>query len=158
MTKEVFYKKVGRKYVPVSEYDSNLHSAFPKGKHLIVSVEPGITSYHYNIDPSFAPLLAAAKYGEQALSGFIVRETSLRIRGDAKLTDEQRKAWEHLVDVFGENARQLEWPSARGAAEEVMKSLAEETECMLKLPAVKHAYDQFMMVYKLTKEQNESSS
>ena len=97
--KEVYYKKVGRRYVPVSEYDSNLHSAFPKGKHLIVSVDPGITSYHYKIDPAFAPVLAAAKYGETALSNAIVKATDLRRQqngGDKKLTDEQRKAWERV--------------------------------------------------------------
>lgn len=159
--KEVYYKKVGRRYVPVSEYDSNLHTAFPKGKHMIISVEPGITSYHYNIDPALAPVLAAAKYGENALSNAIVKATDLRmqIKGDRKLTEEQRKAWEHLVEVFGEDARQLEWPSARGAAEKVIEALAEETEKMLQVPSVKLAYEHFMMVYKLTKEeQNDINS
>ena len=159
--KEVYYKKVGRRYVPVSEYDSNLHSAFPKGKHLIVSVDPGITSYHYNIDPAFAPVLAAAKYGEDTLSRNIVKATELRRqqREGRELTDEQRQAWQNLVKVFGEEARQLEWPSARGAAEEVMQKLAEEAEKMLKVPAVKLAYEQFMLVYKLTKdEQNDIKS
>lgn len=155
--KEVYYKKVGRRYIPISEYDGNLHYAITKGKHLIVSMDPGITSYHYNIDPAFAPVLAAAKYGEQALSNAIVRATDLRMstRGDRKLTDEQHKAWQHLVEVFGDEARQLEWPSARGAAEEVIKVLAEEADKMLKLPAVKLAYEQFMMVYKLTKDEND---
>lgn len=157
--KEVYYKKVGRKYVPVSEYDSNLHVAMGKGNHMILSVEPGLTSYHYNIDPAFAPVLAAAKYGEDTLSKSIMRATDLRIREKVQLTDEQRLAWEHLVDVFGEGAKQLEWPSARGAAEEVMNKLAEETEKMLKVPAVKLAYEHFMLVYKLTKdEQNELES
>lgn len=159
--KQVFYQKVGDKYLPVSEYDSYLHSALPKGKHLIVSVDPGMTSYHYNIDPAFAPLLAAAKYSESALSNAIVKATELRRKESAnrKLTDEQRKAWEHLVEVFGEDARQLEWPSARGAAEEVVNVLAHEAEKMLTVPAVKLAYEHFMMVYKLTKdEQNELES
>lgn len=153
MTKEVYYKKVGRKYVPVSEYDSNLHVAMGKGKHLIVSVDPGMTSYHYNIDPAFAPLLAAAKYGEDTLSKSIMAATELRRQQrDKKITEEQRKAWEHLVEVFGDDAKQLEWPSARGAAEEVMKKLAEEAEKMLEVPSVKLAFEQFMMVYKLTKD------
>ena len=30
--KTIFYKKVGRKYVPVSEYDQTLMDALPKGK------------------------------------------------------------------------------------------------------------------------------
>lgn len=161
MTKEVYYKKEGRKYVPVSEYDSNLHVAMGRGKHLIVSVDPGMTSYHYNIDPAFAPVFAAAKYGEDTLSKSIMKATELRRREreGQKLTDEQRKAWEHLVEVFGDDAKQLEWPSARGAAEEVMQKLAEEADKMLKVPSVKLAYEQFMMVYKLTKDdENESES
>ncbi len=155
MTKEVYYKKVGRKYVPVSEYDSNLHVAMGKGKHLILSVDPGMTSYHYNIDPAFAPVLAAAKYGEDTLSKSIMKATELRRRAKEgeKITDEQRKAWEHLVEVFGDDAKQLEWPSARGAAEEVMQKLAEEADKMLEIPAVRLAYEQFMLVYKLTKDE-----
>jgi hypothetical protein len=158
VTKEVYYKKVGRKYIPVSEYDSNLHAAFPKGKHLIISVEPGITSYHYNIDAALAPVLAAAKYGEDTLSKSIMRATEIRRRAkETQITDEQRKAWEHLVEVFGDDAKQLEWPSARGAAEEVMQKLAEEAEKMLQVPSVKLAYEQFMMVYKLTKEEQDDT-
>lgn len=161
--KEVFYKKVGRKYVPVSEYDSNLHNAFPKGTHMILHVDPGMTSYHYNIDPALAPVLAAAKYGEEALSKAIVKATDLRRQErhgkENRITEEQRLAWEHLVEVFGEDAKMLEWPSARGAAEEVIKKLSEETEKMLEVPAVKLAYEQFMLMYKLTKdEQNELKS
>jgi hypothetical protein len=159
VTKEVYYKKVGRKYVAVSEYDSNLHVAMGKGKHLIVSVDPGMTSYHYNIDPAFAPVLAAAKYGEDTLSKSIMKASELRRREreGQKLTDEQRQAWEQLVEVFGDEAKQLEWPSARGAAEEVMQKLAEEADKMLKVPSVKLAYEQFMMVYKLTKDEQDDT-
>jgi hypothetical protein len=161
VTKEVYYKKVGRKYVAVSEYDSDLCSAFPRGKHLIISMDPGITSYHYNIDPAFAPVLAAAKYGEDTLSKSIMKASEIRRREreGRKLTEEQRKAWEHLVDVFGDEAKQLEWPSARGAAEEVMQKLAEEADKMLKIPAVRNAFEQFMLVYKLTKDdENDTES
>ena len=157
--KEVYYKKVGRKYVPVSEYDSNLHSAFPKGTHMILNVDPGSTSYHYKIDPALAPVLAAAKYAETALSNAIVKATDLRRQtrntDSRELTPEQHQAWEHLVEVFGDDAKMLEWPSARGAAEEVITKLAEETEKMLQVPAVKLAYEQFMLVYKLTKDEHD---
>ena len=161
--KEIYYKKVGRKYVPVSEYDGNLLSAFPKGTHMIINVDPGVTSYHYNIDPALAPVLAAAKYAETTLSNYIVKATDLRRQtrkeDSRELTLEQKQAWEHLVEVFGEEAKMLEWPSARGAAEEVINKLTEETEKMLKVPAVRKAYEQFMFVYKLTKdEQNELKS
>ena len=157
--KEVYYKKVGRKYVPVSEYDSQLLSAMPRGTHMILHVEPGMTSYYYNVEPALAPVLAAAKYAEGALSNYIVKATDLRRQtrktDSRELTLEQKQAWEHLVEVFGEEANMLEWPSARGAAEEVINKLTEETEKMLKVPAVRKAYEQFMFVYKLTKDEQD---
>jgi len=35
--KKIYYEKVGRKYIPVSEYDSNLLDGFTKGNHLVMS-------------------------------------------------------------------------------------------------------------------------
>ena len=40
MVKKVYYEKIGRRYRPVAEYDSDLLDSFPKGSHLIC-VYPG---------------------------------------------------------------------------------------------------------------------
>lgn len=159
--KEVYYKKVGRKYVPVSEYDHDLSYALPKGAHLIMCY-PGGSSTKYNVDPMYAPLIAAGRVAEDALSSALVKAGELRLgykSRERKLTDEQREAWNHLVEVFGDDAKQLEWPSAREVAEAGIKALEDEALKMLGVPAVKLAYEQFMLVYKLTKdEQNEFNS
>lgn len=155
MTKKVFYEKVGRKYVPVSEYDSDLTYALPKGTHLVM-VYPGGTSTRYHVDPMYAPLIAAGRTGEDALSKAIVKAGELRLQykdRERKLTDEERAAWNNLVEVFGDSAKQLEWPSAREVAEAGIKALEEEAFNMLEVPAVKLAYEQFMFVYKLTKDE-----
>jgi hypothetical protein len=154
VSKKIFYEKVGRRYVPVREYDSDIHYALPKGKHMILHVSPGTTSYYHNIDPAFAPVLAAAKYGEDALSSAILKATEMRPH-EWNITDEQRETWNAFKNTFGDKAALIEWPSARGAAEEVIKKLAEEADKMLKVPAVKLAYEQFMMVYKLTKDEHD---
>ncbi len=155
MTKKIFYEKIGRKYVPVSEYDSDLTYALPKGTHLVM-VYPGGTSTRYNVDPMYAPLIAAGRTGEDALSRAIVKATELRLQyrdRERKLSDEERAAWNNLVAVFGDSAKQLEWPSAREVAEAGIKALEEEAFKMLDVPAVKLAYEQFMFVYKLTKDE-----
>lgn len=157
MTKEVFYKKVGRKYVPVSEYDYQLSNSFPKGTHLVLNVDPGATSYYYNIDPALAPMTAAAKYGIDELSASIMEETHIR-NATKTVTEEQAQAWNDFIKVMGNASYMLEYPSARECAENVMKKLEIETEKMLRVPAVRKAYEQFLLVYKLTKDEiNESS-
>ena len=155
MTKKIFYEKVGRKYVPVSEYDHELSYALPKGTHLIMCYPGGSSTRHF-IDPMYAPLIAAGRVAEDALSGALVRAGELRLgykSRERKLTDEQREAWNHLVEVFGDDAKQLEWPSAREVAEAGLKALEDEALKMLEVPAVKKAYEQFMLVYKLTKDE-----
>jgi hypothetical protein len=159
---KVYYEKIGDEFVPISSYDPSFMAAKPKGKHLIMEINPGSTSYMYNVDPAFVPVLAAAKYAESALSNAIVRASDLKLPSklskDRKLTPEQNEAWQHLVEVFGDEAKMLEWPSARGAAEEVIATLAKEAYKMLTVPAVKLAYDQFMLVYKLTKDEIDESN
>jgi hypothetical protein len=155
--KKIFYKKEGRKYIPVSEYDSELYSAFTEGTHL-VSVKPGVTSYMYKIDPAFAPMIAAGSYATDTIARAIVRASDLRPQ-HVVVTEEQRKAWHLLSETFGEKIHALEWPSAREAAEAAVDALTEEANKMLEVPAVRKAYEHFMFVYKLTKdEMNESKS
>jgi hypothetical protein len=155
--KKIFYEKVGRKYVPVSEYDSNLLDAFPKGTHIIISY-PGGQSTRYNIDPAYAPMIAAGRVAEDVISNAIMKATELRrnsrqnSEGKIPLTQEQQDAWNNLIHAFGDDARQLEWPSVRECAEAGVKAMQEEAHKLLENPAVKKAYDHFMLVCELTKE------
>jgi len=161
MTKEIFYKKVGRKYVPVSEYDSDLSYALPKGAHLLI-VYPGGQSTRYDINPNYAAMLAACRVAEDAISKAIMDATEIRrqTRGKSEtpLTESQKAAWENLVKEFGDDAKQLEWPSARGAAEDAVKAMMAEAEKLMSVPSVKKAYEQFMLMAELTKDNNEQSS
>lgn len=160
MTKEVFYKKVGRKYEAVSEWDSELMASMPKGSHLVI-VHPGGQSTRYNIEPNYVALIAASRVAEDVISKAIMDATEIRRqqRGNTTpITDEQRLAWEHLVEVFGDDAKQLEWPSAREAAQRAAKALEQEAEKLLNVPAVQKAYEYFMFVAALTKDDNELKS
>ena len=150
--KKIFYEKVGRRYKPVYEYDQTLMDALPKGSHLL-QVYPGGTSTRYNVDPNYAAMIAAGRVAEDAISKTVMRASDLRPRSKP-ITPEQKAAWEHLVEVFGEEARTLEWPSAREAAEEAVKAMQEEAEKLMTHPAVKRAFDQFQIVAKLVYEES----
>ena len=147
---KLYYEKVGRKYVPVSEYDNDLLDSFTKGTHL-VQVYPGGSSRRYNIDPAYAPMIAAGRVAEDAISKALIKASDLRPKR-APITEGQRKAWDNLIKEFGEEARCLEWPAAREACEEAVKAMSVEAEKLLDHPAVRKSYDNFMLVCKLVKD------
>jgi len=153
MTKEViFYVKKGRRYVPHSSYSSEFCDSFPKGTHLVQSY-PGGSSRRYNIDPAYAPMIAAGRVAEDAISKRIMEVSALRPRQDrTPLTPEQREAWERLADAFGEERYALEWCSYREAAEAGVKAMQQEAEKLLDHPAARKAYDNFLLVCKLVQE------
>lgn len=151
MTDEtIFYVKKGRRYVPHSTYSSEFCDSFPKGTHLVQSY-PGGSSRRFNINPAYAPMIAAGRVAEDAISKALMRASDLRPK-EQPLTQEQRDAWEHLVKVFGPSARQLEWPSAREACEEAVKAMVKEADELLKHESVRKAYDHFLLMCELTKE------
>jgi hypothetical protein len=151
MSKEIiFYVKQGRRYVPHSKYSSEFCDSFTKGTHL-VDVYPGGTSRRFNIDPAYAPMIAAGRVAEDAISRRLMAISDLRPKR-APLTEGQRKAWDNLVKEMGEEARMLEWPSAREVCEAGVKAMADEAEKLLEHPAARKAYDNFLLVCKLVQD------
>jgi len=153
--KTIFYKKVGRRYVPVHEYDQTLMDAFPKGNHIVMCY-PGGQSRRYNIDPAYAPMIAAGRVAEDAISEVIRKATDIRPAGkDTKLTEEQIRCWKALSKAFGEENHALQWPSAREACEDAVKAMQIEAEKLLTVPSVRKAYEHFLLVAELTKDKND---
>jgi hypothetical protein len=158
--KKIFYEKVGRRYKPVYQYDQELMDSFPKGSHLVICY-PGGVSRRYNVDPNYAAMIAAGRVAEDAVSKKLMEASEIRLQSSDRkreLTESQRAAWNNLVKEFGDSAKQLEWPSIREAAEAGVIAMQEEALKLLSNPAVKKAYDHFMLVCELTRENNESKS
>ena len=154
VTKVLFYKKSGRRYIPVQEYDNELLDAFPKGTHL-VDVYPGGSSRRFNIDPAYAPMIAAGRVAEDAISKSIMDASALRVpERDKPLTPAQLKAWKALAKAFGKEQYALEWCSYREAAEAGVKAMQAEADKLLANPTVRKAYEKFLFVAELTKEHN----
>ena len=159
MTKKIFYEKVGRRYKPVYEYDYALLDALPKGNHLI-SVYPGGKSTHFNIDPNYAALIAAGRIARDAMTQAIQEASEIRREenSDTPLTPKQKAAWEQLIESFGERARFLRWNSARDVAEAGISAMQHEADELMKHDAVRSAFEQFLMVCELTKENDNVQS
>jgi hypothetical protein len=82
-----------------------------------------------------------------------MKASELRVpKNKLPLTEEQRQAWEHLAETFGQETLALEWPSYRESAEAGVKALQAEAEKMLTNPSVRKAYEHFLLVAKLAQE------
>ena len=146
--KTVFYKKVGRRYVPVSEYDSELLDAFPKGTHIVMSY-PGGKSTRYNIDPNYAAMIAAGRVAEDAITQSIQHSTELRPM-NREIDEETQRRWQEFIVTIPEEFRfMFTHGSARDAAEAGVKAMQEEADRLMQHESVRRAYEHFQLVCKL---------
>ena len=150
MTKKIYYEKRGRRYVPVMENDYELHDAMPRGNHLIMCY-PGGRSTRYNIDPALAPMIAAGRVAEDRMSEAVRKASEMRPRRK-ELTHDQQRAWTRLNRTMGDDIYTIEVASARDIAEAGLKAMQAEAQQLLTNPAVKLAYEQFLLVCELTKK------
>jgi hypothetical protein len=153
--KKIFYEKVGRKYVPVYEYDQTLMDAFPKGTHIVMCY-PGGQSTRYNVNPNYAAMIAAGRLAEDEISKKMMEASEIRLQRkdrDKQLTPSQRAAWDNLVQEFGDSAKQLEWASVREISEAGVTAMQAEAAKLMQNEGVRKAYDHFQLMCELAKQQ-----
>jgi hypothetical protein len=147
--KKIYYEKVGRKYVPVAEYDSDYLDSFPKGNHLVMCY-PGGSSRRFCIDPALAPMIAAGRFAEDAMCDAIRKASEMRPQR-TPITEGQRRAWRKLAKEFGDDLATLSLGCARDIAEAGVSSMQVEADRLMKHASVRQAYEQFLLVCELTK-------
>jgi hypothetical protein len=155
-TETIFYIKQGRKYVPHSSYSSEFCDSFPKGTHLVQSY-PGGSSRRFNIDPAYAPMIAAGRVAEDTICKALQKASELKPRS-TPITPGQKKAWEKLSKEFGNDIYTLQIDSAHDIAQAAVKAMMEEADKLLANPTVRKAYEKFLFVAELTKEHNERTA
>ncbi len=148
--KKIYYEKKGRRYVPVAEYDSDFLDSLPKGAHLVMCY-PGGSSRRFHIDPNYAAMIAASRVAEDAICRAISKASELR-PPSTPITEKQKKAWNALSEAFGEEISTLRGLSIHDCAEAGVKAMMDEADKLMKHEAVRKAYEQFLLICKLTKE------
>ena len=150
--KKVYYEKRGRRYYPVAEYDNTLLDSFPKGNHLVMCY-PGGSSRRFNIEPNYASMIAAGRVAEDAICDALRKASEMKPQR-TPITPGQKKAWEKLAKEFGDELCPLTYGSIRDHAEAAVKAMMLEADKLMTNPAVRKAYDKFIMLCELTREQN----
>jgi len=148
--KKIYYERVGRKYVPVAEYDNDFMDSYTHGTHLLM-VYPGGASRRYNINPDYAAMIAAGRVAQDAICRAISKASELRPQ-KTPLTPGQQRAWRKLAKEFGDELCTLNGTSAYDSAEAGVQAMQEEADKLLANPAVRKAYDRFLFVAELTRK------
>jgi hypothetical protein len=148
--KKIYYEKIGRRYVPVAEYDNDLLDSFPRGAHLVLCY-PGGSSRRFNVEPNHAAMIAAGRVAEDGMCDAIRRASEMRPQR-TPLTPGQLKAWQKLAKEFGDDLATLNMECARDIAEAGVNAMVAEAEQLMTHPAVRDAYEQFQTVCNLVKQ------
>ena len=152
--KKIYYEKKGRRYVPVSEYDSEYLDSFSKGTHIVMCY-PGGQSRRYNIDPNYAAMIAAGRVAEDAICDALRKSSEMKPQR-TPITPGQKKAWEKLAKEFGDELCPLTYGTTRDHAEAAVNAMMQEADKLMSHPAVRDAYEQFQTVCNLVKSQQKS--
>jgi hypothetical protein len=99
--KDVLYKKVGRKYIPVSEYAS---FDYLQEGHWLVNIQPSSKSYRYKLAPEveYPNLAAALEEFSDILSNELYESGKLRPI-NTKMSKKEQEAWAAFHKVIGKN-------------------------------------------------------
>lgn len=147
--KTLYYKKQGRRYIPVAEYDSEIMDSFPKGNHLVMCY-PGGSSRRYNIKPNYAAMIAAGRVAEDKICAAMVKASEMK-PSKQPLTEGQISAWRKLQEEFGDEVFGLRGVSVHHCVDAGIKAMMEEAEKLMTNPAIKNAYENFLMVCELSR-------
>jgi hypothetical protein len=148
--KKIFYEKVGSRYKPVYEYNTEFLDSYPKGSHLIVC-NPRGKSYTYNINPNYAAMIAAGVFAEDAVCESIIESQKVKPQRQP-ITEKQRELWQELAESFNQDDYPLIRPAAVDAGRAAVKAMMEEADKLMTHPSVKKAFDHFILICELTKE------
>jgi hypothetical protein len=148
--KKIYYEKRGRRYYPVAEYDNDLLDSFPRGNHLVMCY-PGGQSRRFNVEPNHAAMIAAGRVAEDAICEALRKSSEMRPQR-TPITPGQKKAWEKLAKELGDELCPLTYGSVRDHAEAGVQAMQAEADKLMTNPAVRLAYEQFLLVCELTKK------
>jgi hypothetical protein len=97
-------------------------------------------------------MIAAGRYAQDAIADSLRQATELRPYNHEMSEAEQIK-WKQFIRTMPDEFRfMMTHGSAMDAVDAGIKAMQIEADKMLSNPAVRKAYDNFMLIYKLTKE------
>jgi hypothetical protein len=100
-------------------------------------------------------MIAAGRVAEDAICDALRKASEMKPQR-TPITLGQKKAWEKLAKEFGDDLCPLTYGSARDHAEAAVKAMMQEADKLMKHEGVRKAYEHFLLMCELTKDQNDT--
>jgi hypothetical protein len=96
-------------------------------------------------------MIAAGVFAEDAVCESIIESQKLKPQREP-ITEHQQKLWRELAESFNRDDYPLIRPAAADAGRAAVKAMMEEADKLMTNPAVRKAFEQFMLICELTKD------
>lgn len=140
----VFYEKINGEFVPTRMWDPVLEESLDSGAWVTV-VRPGISITRSMIDIDFAPLQAAGLLAQEQIAQAIYNESRKNIPTSSS------GAPDKIVESYNVFPHNMTRAQAQHIADAGVRAMQDQAQELLANPGVRAAYDQFMLICKLTK-------
>jgi len=158
-TETTFYRKVQvgktHKYVAVRQYDQEFNDSWPKGDHLM-QCYPGGKMIKFNVNANHAAMLAAGRVAHEAITSSINSHNSIQT-SRPPMTVAEKAAWANLVKVWGNSAKQLQYPCASDVATAAVNVMVKQAAYFMENKMCKAAYDEFEATCRLVLNKRETT-
>ena len=101
MNKETWFRKVGRKYLPVVEAEKYDYMTLPAQGFTLTYRRDGLTQYEYSVRPDNASFVAAAMVARTAMEEAIRQAATYKASGPTLFTRHQRELIERFKRDMG---------------------------------------------------------
>jgi hypothetical protein len=99
-------------------------------------------------------MIAAGRVAEEAICESMRKSSEMKPQR-TPITIGQKKAWEKLAKEFGDDLCPLTYGSTRDHAEAGVRAMQAEADKLMKHESVRAAYEQFLLVCRLTQSDPE---
>jgi hypothetical protein len=101
-------------------------------------------------------MIAAGIYARQDICSALVQASEMR-PSRVPITPEQQAAWQALAQAFGDELATLHGQNINAIADAGVAAMQREAQALLEHPAVRQAYQQFLLVCELTRNAESSN-
>lgn len=101
MTKEIWYRKVGRKYVPIVEAEKYDYQTMPAEGFTLTYRKAGLTQWEYEVKPDNASFVAAAMVSRKAMESAMTEAAKAHPQNDRQFTQKQLATINKYRDEIG---------------------------------------------------------
>lgn len=149
MEERIFYEKIGNEFVPVNYYDADVLDSIPFG-HILISRTHSGSWNRQSVEPAMAPLIAAIRMFRDELVQAIHAEGKYLPRDIANYNPTQLALWKELERELGNSLFSIQAKSVYAIVETATEKLAEDMSKLLENPQTKTAYEEFLLIAKLS--------